>query len=104
MSDRHALLRAIAQAPDDDVVRLVFADWLDDHGEADRAAFIRLQCQAIHRPDWCPERAWMLWQADRLLERHPEWRSDLPRLEGITWGRFERGFVAEAVVKDFDVL
>jgi uncharacterized protein (TIGR02996 family) len=31
--------------PDDDAPRLVYADWLDEHGEADRAEFIRLQCE-----------------------------------------------------------
>jgi uncharacterized protein (TIGR02996 family) len=35
---------AIRQAPEDDAPRLVYADWLDDHGEADRAEFIRVQC------------------------------------------------------------
>ena len=28
----------------DDLPRLIFADWLDEHGDADRAEFIRLQC------------------------------------------------------------
>jgi uncharacterized protein (TIGR02996 family) len=37
------LLRAILERPDDDNVRMVYADWLDDHGEAERAEFIRLQ-------------------------------------------------------------
>lgn len=44
MSERDALLRAILQHPDDDTPRLIFADWLDEHGEADRAEFIRAQC------------------------------------------------------------
>jgi uncharacterized protein (TIGR02996 family) len=43
MGDRDAFLRAIAADPTDDTVRLAFADWLDVHGEADRAEFIRLQ-------------------------------------------------------------
>ena len=43
MSDRDAFLRAIAADPADDTVRLAFADWLDEQGEADRAEFIRLQ-------------------------------------------------------------
>jgi uncharacterized protein (TIGR02996 family) len=36
-------LRAILDSPGDDAVRLVYADWLEDHGEPDRAEFIRLQ-------------------------------------------------------------
>jgi uncharacterized protein (TIGR02996 family) len=43
VSERAALLRAIAQNPIDDTVRLAFADWLDEHGETDQAEFIRLQ-------------------------------------------------------------
>ena len=40
-----ALLRAVVAAPDDDVPRLVAADWLDEHGEAERAEFIRVQVE-----------------------------------------------------------
>ncbi|MBY0461450.1 MAG: TIGR02996 domain-containing protein, partial [Gemmataceae bacterium] len=43
MSDRAALLKAILDDPDDDTARLVFADWLDEHGEGRRAAYIRAQ-------------------------------------------------------------
>jgi uncharacterized protein (TIGR02996 family) len=39
-----AFLQAIIESPDDDAPRLVYADWLDDHGDADRAVFIRAQC------------------------------------------------------------
>lgn len=45
MSDHAAFLRAIIDDPDEDAHRLVYADWLDDHGEPDRAEFIRLQCR-----------------------------------------------------------
>jgi uncharacterized protein (TIGR02996 family) len=43
MSERDAFLRAIAADPTDDTVRLAFADWLDEHDEAKRAEFIRVQ-------------------------------------------------------------
>jgi uncharacterized protein (TIGR02996 family) len=45
MSDRAALLRAILVSPADDAVRLVYADWLEEHGgplERMHAEFIRL--------------------------------------------------------------
>jgi uncharacterized protein (TIGR02996 family) len=45
MSDREAFVAAIAGTPWDDTSRLVYADWLDEHGEPERAAFIRLQCR-----------------------------------------------------------
>lgn len=48
MSDRTSFLNSIREAPDDDVARLVYADWLDDNGESDcdtaTAQFIRLGC------------------------------------------------------------
>lgn len=42
MSDRASLVAAVAAAPDDDLPKLVFADWLDENGEPERAEFIRL--------------------------------------------------------------
>lgn len=45
MHDRDALVRAIIENPEDDSPRLVYADWLDEHGGAARAEFIRLQCE-----------------------------------------------------------
>lgn len=43
-----ALIEAIRRSPEDDLVRLVFADWLEERGEP-LAAFIRLQCEMNHR-------------------------------------------------------
>jgi len=44
MDEQAALLQAILDEPDSDVHRLVYADWLDEHGRPRRAAFIRAQC------------------------------------------------------------
>jgi uncharacterized protein (TIGR02996 family) len=38
-------LRAICERPEDEFLRLVFADGLDDNGRPERAEFIRLQCE-----------------------------------------------------------
>lgn len=45
MNHEDAFLRAICEEPWEDSHRLVFADWLSDHGEEDRASFIRAQCR-----------------------------------------------------------
>ena len=37
--------RAILDEPDDNLVRLVFADWLEEHGEAGRALWMRLSIE-----------------------------------------------------------
>ena len=40
-----AFLNAITASPEDDTPRLVFADWLDEHGRRAEAELIRLQCR-----------------------------------------------------------
>jgi uncharacterized protein (TIGR02996 family) len=56
MNDEAALLSAIIAHPDEDTPRLAYADWLDEHGDSDRAAFIRVQCRLADlspaHPDW----------------------------------------------------
>jgi uncharacterized protein (TIGR02996 family) len=37
-----ALLEQAKETPEDDSPRLVLADWLDEHGDAERAEFIRV--------------------------------------------------------------
>lgn len=44
------LLAAIRKAPDDDAPRLIYADWLQDHGDEARAEFIRVQCELARIP------------------------------------------------------
>ena len=41
MTDREALVAAVFADPSDDHARLVLADWLDEHGEAERGANLR---------------------------------------------------------------
>jgi uncharacterized protein (TIGR02996 family) len=45
LSQHEAFLRAIFDAPDDDTPRLVYADFLQENGEEDRAELIRVQCE-----------------------------------------------------------
>jgi uncharacterized protein (TIGR02996 family) len=40
-----AFMRDILENPEDDTTRLVYADWLEDHAEAERAEFLRLECR-----------------------------------------------------------
>src|SRR4051794_30567918 len=44
------LLRAIEDRPDDDDLRRVYADWLDDQGRHERAEFIRVQLELAQAP------------------------------------------------------
>ena len=64
MTDRDALLAAILANPDDDLPRLVYADWLEENGDAllgaerssagERAAFIRAQVEAARAEPFGP--------------------------------------------------
>lgn len=51
MSERAAFINAILDNPADDTARLVFADWLEEHGEPERAEFIRVQIEADKLPE-----------------------------------------------------
>jgi uncharacterized protein (TIGR02996 family) len=86
------LLRAIAAEPDDDTHRLVLADWLDEHGEPERAEFIRLQCRLAEIPDWL---AWMLPEEPlrRALQLQVAHRKRW--VKGLTWAGFARGMAEE---------
>ena len=45
-----ALLQAVLDDPEDDGIRLIYADWLEEHGRAERAAFIRAQIEDARLP------------------------------------------------------
>lgn len=47
MSDEDAFLAALAENPADDVRRLVYADWLEERGETEKATYLRLVCRAV---------------------------------------------------------
>lgn len=43
--DGAGILRAILEDPQDDLPRLAYADWCEEHGDAERAEFIRVQLE-----------------------------------------------------------
>lgn len=89
-----AFKQAILAEPDDDAVRLVYADWLDENGNENdraRAALIRAQCEVEHAPR--ARRAELNRQAKAILKANPEW-TEVVILAGF--GRkpvFRRGFL-----------
>jgi uncharacterized protein (TIGR02996 family) len=55
MPEHPGFMRAVIEAPADDVPRLVYADWLDEQGEHDRAEWIRVQDElSRHLPIYAP--------------------------------------------------
>jgi uncharacterized protein (TIGR02996 family) len=48
MTDHLAFLSAIRADPTSDTPRLIYADWLEEQGDGDRAEFVRLQMELAH--------------------------------------------------------
>jgi uncharacterized protein (TIGR02996 family) len=91
MSADGPFLRAIAAEPAEDAPRVVFADWLEERGQARRAEFIRVQCE-LSRTFADAGRRWELLERSRELERAnaADWLG-----EAAAWAdrvRWERGF------------
>ncbi|MBN9119483.1 MAG: TIGR02996 domain-containing protein [Planctomycetes bacterium] len=100
MSEEDALLRSIIDRPEDDVVRLVFADWLDEHGDADRAEFIRGQCRLAAMQEWDDGFAELHARCGFLLRTHRDkWMPPVAKIrEGapdwmLRQYEFRRGFL-----------
>jgi uncharacterized protein (TIGR02996 family) len=86
MTDHDALLAAICANPREDTPRLVFADWLEENGQPERAAFIRTDIAMFHCDEWDAER--LRWEA--LLTWKPvagqSWKSEwLPTVDALVW-------------------
>ncbi|VTR92006.1 Uncharacterized protein OS=Sorangium cellulosum So0157-2 GN=SCE1572_06350 PE=4 SV=1 [Gemmata massiliana] len=92
LSDRESLLAAITANPEEDIPRLMLADWLKDNGVPDRGEFIRLQVEAAQQEAFSPRARELEAAAQELLNRYRgEWTRALS--ERITDHRFARGFI-----------
>ncbi len=92
LTENHDFLAAICEKPEDDAPRLIYADWLDEHGQESRAEFIRVQCALASIPDNDPRRpALEECEADHLTRHHSQWSECLKGFAG--WTEFRRGFI-----------
>jgi uncharacterized protein (TIGR02996 family) len=90
---------------DDDTPRLVYADWLMENGQDDRAEFIRVQIQRTRLPAWDAAQVRLRLREQKLLELHgEEWLAELPVIEGAKWEGFRRGIVAEVKFASFEAM
>jgi uncharacterized protein (TIGR02996 family) len=108
MGVNQRLLEDIAAHPEDDTPRLIYADWLEEHGRGkpdhDRAALIRDQVALARLDPGDPHRQALEREADTLLERHhEEWQRPLREL-GATGIQFHRGFPSRIVMDAADFL
>jgi uncharacterized protein (TIGR02996 family) len=98
MTHDDAFLADIREHPEDDTSRLVYADWLEDHGQEDRATFIRVQIEWARRGGDGVLRQ----QAEELLQAHwDEWVRPLAEVVGNEPGEgwLRGGYHPEALVK-----
>ena len=83
---------AICENPEDDTVRLVYADWLQENGDEERAEFIRLQIALASRPDGAVHLVDKVEQLRQANER--AWVAELPPLTEKMWNLwYSRGFI-----------
>src|SRR5947209_8162096 len=92
MNQEQASLQAIREKPDDDAPRLIYADWLDEHGQADRAEFIRVQCRLSTMDAFDDRRPDLAWRESELLRQHGD-ACGKPLLKFTKRIEFLRGFV-----------
>jgi uncharacterized protein (TIGR02996 family) len=101
MPDDPAFLRMIAAAPADDAPRLVYADVLEESGDpagVARAEFIRVQCERARLVPDSPRWRELWWRDTALLDWARQWRAELPKVPGIMYGGFIRGFIEQLTV------
>jgi len=107
MTDRRDFLAAIIDRPDDDLPRLVYADYLEESGDEERAEFIRLQCELAKLPPDDPARIPLAVREKELLKNREAWI--VPGMVA-TRQTFHRGFVesmettAESLVRFADAI
>lgn len=95
MTREAQFIEAILANPDDESLRLVYADWLEERGDP-RGEFIRVQCALAKLPE-CDEREPQLKaREEALLKEHRGlWTAPLEKLVGDVFAcwKFRRGFV-----------
>jgi uncharacterized protein (TIGR02996 family) len=89
MARDEAFVQAICENPDDDTPRLVYADWLDEHGDSDRAEFIRVQVR-LAGGDTKGIARLRRRERELLLAHEREWSAPLHGI--VRRARFFRGF------------
>jgi uncharacterized protein (TIGR02996 family) len=101
-AEERALLAAIIANPEEDTPRLVYADWLQEHGREERAELIRAQIGLARTKGvegFDRERHQWSERVRALLHAHSlQWRRELPKLPRVSWGPFERGMVESVTV------
>jgi uncharacterized protein (TIGR02996 family) len=81
MTHDEVFLHDILAQPDEDAPRLIYADWLEDNGDPDRAEFIRAQCTEARLSEGDPRRTELTLVANQLLTKN--WNTWLSGLRAL---------------------
>jgi len=96
VSDQQAFMNSIIDDPDDDLPRLIYADWLEEQGNP-RGEFIRLQCAMAELPWYDPGQKALEFRANQLRKKHQrEWVEELDLVNRNI--DFQRGFIDNIVL------
>lgn len=101
MTEHDALLASILAQPEEDAPRLVYADWLEENGDAERGEFVRIEVELARTPpgtDEAERRRLTLHnrRTQLLKKRSQDWLR--PFLPHAREPEFERGFVRSLAV------
>lgn len=96
MADEQSFLEEICAHPDDDLRRLIYADWLEDQGDP-RGEFIRVQCELATLKKTQKRFKELKEREQRLLFRYEhQWTDAIPY--SLRKCIFRRGFIEECSV------
>lgn len=110
MGDRAALLQNVLRDPDDDVARLVFADWLEENGHSEMAKYIRNEVAAKSRTyfvrkmnKWAVDTQSSARSVTHMLSVETELLEETRSKECLLVVGFSRGFIShvELTFEDF---
>lgn len=94
MTEGQKFLQAIIREPDDDGLRLMYSDWLEEHGEPAQAEFIRSSIALTRLPAAALEQSALAERLKQLENEHGKaWRKPLRMDQPQLFPRFERGLV-----------
>ncbi len=103
--DQLALLQAIIHSPDDDLPRLVYADWLEEHGHRVQARYIRGSIHFARMLPDDPERPKLLnWLETAVRVGSRPWAAQLGLARENPGQLFRRGLVHTLECMDLDDL
>src|SRR5437868_3256863 len=78
MTNQESFLQSIIEEPDNEDLRLIYADWLEERDDP-RGEFIRVQCQLNRMEERDPGRPALLRREIEMLDQYqPVWLKVLP--------------------------